>query len=75
MTRCRAHLCPELADPEAPDAVFCRAHWQLLLERIWDDGRSMAEWLCSAWGSPDWRFALEACVRALRAIEAETLAD
>lgn len=71
MSRCRAHLCPELADPEASDAVFCRAHWRLLLERIWDDGQSMAAWLCTAWRTSYWTLAVEACARALRAIEAE----
>lgn len=31
----------------------------------------MGDWLSTAWGTPHWRDALEACVRALRAIEAE----
>lgn len=67
--RCRAHQCPE--DDLEGERAFCEIHWMMLCQRIWDDGRSMAAWLTDAYGTPHWRFALEACVRALRAIEAE----
>lgn len=69
--RCRAHQCPDDTPPDKLEAAFCSLHWDLLCQRIWDDGRSMAAWLTDAYGTPHWRFALEACVRALRAIEAE----
>jgi len=62
--------CRSCADEIEPGRLFCPWHWSILLERR-AGAQSMASWLCDAWGSPYFRFAVAACQRAIRSLEAD----